>query len=198
MESEARAGGGPQRATEHSRGLQDLHRGRLRSPEPAFLDSHLLPGLSRARATGCGAGGGIAGQNCGDLDCRAETQSRRLCGGAIVHGERPLGDADDAGAATGYGPVYEDDNLRGGTSYYYRVRAVGPRGDLGPPSFAASAIPTNPGAPPAVTGLAADAGQTRVRLTWTPVSFPVAGYFVERSTAAPPGRARPRPQTGFA
>ena len=82
---------------------------------------------------------------------------------------------------------YEDDNLRGGTSYYYRVRAVGPRGDLGPPSFAASAIPTNPGAPPAVTGLAADAGQTRVRLTWTPVSFPVAGYFVERSAAAPSG-----------
>ena len=83
---------------------------------------------------------------------------------------------------------YEDDNLRGGTSYYYRVRAVGPRGDLGPPSFAASAIPTNPGAPPAVTGLAADAGQTRVRLTWTPVSFPVAGYFVERSAAAPSGQ----------
>jgi len=79
---------------------------------------------------------------------------------------------------------YEDDNLRGGTSYYYRVRAVGPRGDLGPPSFAASAIPTNPGAPPAVSGLAADAGQTRVRLTWTPVSFPVAGYFVERSAAS--------------
>jgi len=83
---------------------------------------------------------------------------------------------------------YEDDNLRGGTTYYYRVRAVGPRGDLGPPSFAASAIPTNPGAPPAVTGLAADAGQTRVRLTWTPVSFPVAGYSVERSAAAPSGQ----------
>jgi hypothetical protein len=82
---------------------------------------------------------------------------------------------------------YEDDNLRGGTSYYYRVRAVGPRGDLGPPSFAASAIPANPGAPPAVTGLAADAGQTRVRLTWTPVSFPVAGYFVERSAASSSG-----------
>lgn len=83
---------------------------------------------------------------------------------------------------------YEDDNLRGGTSYYYRVRAVGPRGDLGPPSFAACAIPTNPGAPPAVAGLTADAGQTRVRLTWTPVSFPVAGYFVERGAAAPSGQ----------
>ncbi len=78
---------------------------------------------------------------------------------------------------------FEDDNLRGGTTYFYRVRAVGPRGDLGPPSFAASAIPTNPGSPPAVTGLAADAGETRVRLTWTVVSFPIAGYFVERSTA---------------
>ena len=86
---------------------------------------------------------------------------------------------------------YEDDNLRGGTSYYYRVRAVGPRGDLGPPSFAASAIPTNPGAPPAVSGLAADAGQTRVRLTWTPVSFPVAGYFVERSAESSTGPAAP-------
>ena len=85
---------------------------------------------------------------------------------------------------------YEDDNLRGGTTYFYRVHAVGPRGDLGPPSFAASAIPINPGAPPAVTGLAAEAGETRVRLTWSAVSFPVAGYFVERSTApAEPGNA---------
>ena len=75
---------------------------------------------------------------------------------------------------------FEDDNVRGGTSYYYRVHAVGPRGDLGPPSFAASVIPTNADAPPAVRGLAADTGQTRVRLTWTAVAFPVAGYLVER------------------
>jgi hypothetical protein len=75
---------------------------------------------------------------------------------------------------------YEDSNLRGGTVYYYRVRAVSPRGDLGPPSHSAMAQPTNPGKPPKVAGLAADAGQTRVRLTWQPVSFPVAGYFVER------------------
>lgn len=79
---------------------------------------------------------------------------------------------------------YEDDNLRGGTAYFYRVRAVDPRGDLGPPSFSATATPVNPGGPPPVTGLAADAGQTRVRLTWTSVSFPVAGYFVERSAVS--------------
>jgi hypothetical protein len=75
---------------------------------------------------------------------------------------------------------YEDPTVRGGTTYYYRVRAVNSRGDLGNPSSTAVAQPQNPGAPPKVDGLTADAGQTRVRLTWKPVDFPIAGYFVER------------------
>ena len=75
---------------------------------------------------------------------------------------------------------YEDTTVRGGTTYYYRVRTVNSRGDLGNPSSAATAQPQNAGAPPKVDGLAADTGQTRVRLTWKPVVFPVAGYFVER------------------
>jgi hypothetical protein len=75
---------------------------------------------------------------------------------------------------------YEDATVRGGTTYYYRVRAVNSRGDLGNPSTAAAAQSQNPGAPPKVDGLSADTGQTRVRLTWKLVSFPVAGYFVER------------------
>jgi hypothetical protein len=75
---------------------------------------------------------------------------------------------------------YEDATVRGGTTYYYRVRTVNSRGDLGNPSSPAAAQPQNPGAPPKVGGLAADTGQTRVRLTWKPVVFPVAGYFVER------------------
>lgn len=75
---------------------------------------------------------------------------------------------------------YEDDAVRGGTTYYYRVRGVDSRGDIGPPSPVASGVPANTSAPPQVSGLAADAGQTRVRLTWTAVSFPVAGYFAER------------------
>ena len=75
---------------------------------------------------------------------------------------------------------YEDSAVRGGTAYYYRVRAISPRGDLGPPSHSAMAQPKNPGKPPKVAGLRAEPGQTRVRLTWQPVTFPVAGYFVER------------------
>ena len=75
---------------------------------------------------------------------------------------------------------YEDAVVRGGTTYYYRVRSVSPRGDLGTPSDAAAAEPKNPGAPPKVDGLTADAGETRVRLTWKPVTFPIAGYSVER------------------
>ena len=84
-------------------------------------------------------------------------------------------------AATGR---YEDDAVRGGTAYYYRVRAISPRGDLGPPSHSAMAQPSNPGKPPKVAGLASDPGETRVRLTWQPVAFPVAGYFVERRAAS--------------
>jgi hypothetical protein len=79
---------------------------------------------------------------------------------------------------------YEDDGVRAGTSYYYRVRAVNSRGDLGGPSAAATVVAKGSGAPPKVDGLAADAGQTRVRLTWKPVDFPVAGYSVERRVVA--------------
>ena len=75
---------------------------------------------------------------------------------------------------------FEDVSARGGTTYYYRVRFVNSRGDLGNPSSAAAAQPSNPGSPPRVDGLTADVGQTRVRLTWKPVGFLVAGYFVER------------------
>jgi hypothetical protein len=84
---------------------------------------------------------------------------------------------------------YEDTSVRGGTSYYYRVRAVSPRGDLGTPSHSAMALPSNPGKPPKAMGLVAESGQTRVRLTWQPVAFPIAGYFVERrgtSAGTPP------------
>ncbi len=76
--------------------------------------------------------------------------------------------------------AFDDDGLRGGSSYYYRVQALDPRGESGPPSDPARAVPLNAGPPPAVKGLQAEVGRTRVRLTWPAVAAPVAGYYVER------------------
>ncbi len=76
--------------------------------------------------------------------------------------------------------TYQDTDVRGGTSYYYRIRSVGPRGDLGRPSHSAQAQPMNVGKPPRPANLKADAGSSRVRLTWDAVKFPVAGYLVQR------------------
>lgn len=75
---------------------------------------------------------------------------------------------------------YVDADVRGGTTYYYRVRAEGRRGDLGQPSHAVMVQPNNAAPPPKPKDLKAELGATRVRLTWSPVPFPVAGYFVER------------------
>lgn len=73
-----------------------------------------------------------------------------------------------------------DKQLVGGTSYFYRVRAMDPRGKLGNPSPIAAATPENRQAPPRPENLRAEVGRTRVRLTWDAVQFPVAGYLVER------------------
>lgn len=75
---------------------------------------------------------------------------------------------------------WEDKNLAGGTAYFYRIRSVDPRGEPGPPSLIATAVPRNGQAPPVPANLRADVGRTRVRLTWDAVAFPVAGYMVER------------------
>lgn len=77
-------------------------------------------------------------------------------------------------------PRFEDTNLRGGTTYFYRVRAMGPRGDLGHPSFTTMATARNVTAPPAPAGIQIDAGKNYVRLTWAPVAANVAGYWIER------------------
>ena len=93
---------------------------------------------------------------------------------------------------------YVDRQLRPGTAYVYRLRAMGPRGDLGPPSRSAVAQPDGTVDPPRVAGLTADAGRTRVRLTWQPVTAVVAGYFVERRGAAGAAwlrlNAKPQPE----
>lgn len=75
---------------------------------------------------------------------------------------------------------FVDQNVRPGTLYYYRILAVSPQGTLGPPSTALAAQPKGAFAPPTAGGLRADSGAARVRLTWRPISKPVAGYFVQR------------------
>ncbi|MEJ5228196.1 hypothetical protein [Thermodesulfovibrio sp.] len=74
---------------------------------------------------------------------------------------------------------YDDNTVIGGTAYFYRIRSVGQRGDLGSPSRVMMAQPSSDN-PPKPEGLKADVGRTRIRLTWNPVKFPVAGYFIER------------------
>lgn len=91
---------------------------------------------------------------------------------------------------------YVDRKLRPGTAYVYRLRAMGPQGDLGPPSRTAVAQPLGDAVPPRVEGLRAEAGRTRVHLAWQPVAAAVAGYFVERRSEGGEAWARltPRPQ----
>lgn len=76
---------------------------------------------------------------------------------------------------------YVDEMLVGGKTYFYRVRSADSGGKLGEPSNVVPVTPKSKEAPPMPTGLKADVGRTRVRLTWDPVPFPAAGYYIERS-----------------
>jgi hypothetical protein len=75
---------------------------------------------------------------------------------------------------------YKDTAVMGGVHYYYRIRSVGPRGDLGQPSDSAVAMARSKGIPPAPTGIKVAAGQDRVRFMWEPGDEKIAGYFIER------------------
>jgi hypothetical protein len=76
---------------------------------------------------------------------------------------------------------YVDEMIVGGKTYFYRVRSADSKGNLGEPSNVAPVTPKSKEAPPMPTGLKADVGRTRVRLTWDPVPFVAAGYYIERS-----------------
>ncbi len=77
---------------------------------------------------------------------------------------------------------FRDKAVMGGSQYYYRVRSVDPRGNVGHPSEPSMAQPQSEDRSPAPENLKAEVGNTRIRLTWEPVKFPVAGYFVYRQT----------------
>jgi len=78
--------------------------------------------------------------------------------------------------------TYEDTGLLGGATFYYRLKNMDARGELGVASRVASARPSNGAKPPAPTKLLLTVGNSRVRATWQPVLFPVVGYFVDRQT----------------
>lgn len=73
-----------------------------------------------------------------------------------------------------------DKTVRGGFTYHYRLRSVGPRGHVGPPSDPVTVKPEIDGHPEAPNSLKAEATPTRIRLSWTPQTLPVAGYIIER------------------
>jgi hypothetical protein len=76
---------------------------------------------------------------------------------------------------------FEDRQVLAGASYYYRVRAVTPSGDLGPAGdpVRAQALAAATLSMPA--GLAADAGISQITLHWAPVpGAALAGYIIER------------------
>ncbi len=79
---------------------------------------------------------------------------------------------------------YADEDVVDGMTYYYRLRSRtrdGATGDASAVAWAQARGAAPPGTP---EGLAAEAGRTRVRLTWRALPGPVSGYLVERQTAS--------------
>lgn len=67
--------------------------------------------------------------------------------------------------------------------YHYRVRAVSPTGEMGPPSGVATAMPPTAKAPPAPQKVQAKTSPVQTELTWERTDYPIAGYIVERRAA---------------
>jgi hypothetical protein len=76
---------------------------------------------------------------------------------------------------------FEDRQVLAGASYYYRVRAVAPSGDLGAATDPVRAQALAAASLSAPSGLAADAGISQIALHWSPVpGRALAGYVIER------------------
>lgn len=75
---------------------------------------------------------------------------------------------------------HEDTAITSGTVYFYRIRSLNSKGELGEPSFVATAQAKAAERIPAPSGLAVQPGNTRVRLTWNAAPRTIAGFYVER------------------
>lgn len=80
---------------------------------------------------------------------------------------------------------FEDHQVLAGASYYYRVRAVAPSGELGPAADPIRAQALAAAALSAPAGLIAEAGISQIALHWSPVpGLSLAGYIIERRSDA--------------
>ncbi len=75
---------------------------------------------------------------------------------------------------------FTDTKVQAGFTYYYRVRSVGPRGDVGPAPDGVAVMVQNDGEPDSPENLKAEVQPTRVILRWQAMPLPVAGYIVEK------------------
>ncbi len=76
---------------------------------------------------------------------------------------------------------FEDRQVLAGASYYYRVRAVTPSGELGPAADPVRAQALSAAALSAPLGLIAEAGISQISVRWSPVpGLALAGYIIER------------------
>ncbi len=75
---------------------------------------------------------------------------------------------------------YLDKTARGGFTYYYRVRSVGPRGDVGQLPEPVAVMVKTGGRPDTPGDVRAEVSPTRIRLYWHSQPLPVAGYIIEK------------------
>ncbi len=75
--------------------------------------------------------------------------------------------------------AFVDEGAIAGTWYFYRVRAMDPRGTLGEPSLPVTARLMLPGAIPRPGAPRAETGSSQVTLRWDPLPG-VAGYYLQR------------------
>ncbi len=80
---------------------------------------------------------------------------------------------------------FEDHQVLAGASYYYRVRAVTPSGELGPAGDPVRAQALSAAALSAPAGLIAEVGISQIAVHWSPVpGLSLAGYIIERRADA--------------
>ena len=77
--------------------------------------------------------------------------------------------------------TFSDKEVTGGRNYQYRIRAIGPRGKIGPASTDVIITPKTDGPPPPPEKLVAHVNPIKVLLAWkAPEKAYVSGYVLER------------------